>query len=52
MRTLVNVKSSEDLSRLLMGHASYDPIKTTRSLKTEPRIKREIGYIFCKVHIM
>ena len=29
-------------------------IKTTQSLKTETRIKREnnIGYIFCKVHVL
>ena len=27
------------------------PWKTTQSLKTEPRIKREIGYILCKVHV-
>ena len=26
------------------------PIKTTQPLKTEPRIKREIGYILCNVH--
>jgi len=24
---------------------------TTQSLKTEPRIRREIGYILCKVHM-
>jgi len=27
------------------------PQKTTQSLKTEPRIKREIGYVLCKVHM-
>jgi len=30
---------------------NYIPIKTTQSLKTEPRIKREISYILCKVHM-
>jgi len=27
------------------------PEKTTQSLKTEPRNKREICYILCKVHV-
>jgi len=27
------------------------PIKTTQSLKTEPGVKREIGYILCQVHV-
>ena len=34
-----------------MDTEQISPEKLTQSLKTEPRIKRETGYILCEVHV-
>jgi len=42
--------SHHEETRELLGERD-NPRKRRHSLKTEPRIKREIGYILCKVHM-
>jgi len=38
-------------SEYLLVKDNVIPIKDDTALKTEPRIKREMGYILCKVHM-